>query len=272
VQLQKYLDRISFGGKPAPTLDTLNQLLAHHARCVPFENLDVQLGLPLTTSPAEAFNKIVSNNRGGWCYEQNGLFGWALAEIGYEVTRIAAAVMRAERGNTAIANHLCLLVRPVDDDRTFLADVGFGGSMYKPIALEASEHVQVPFGMGLRRTDDGFWQFWEDIGKGEFSFDFEEREADEDALHAKCKFLQEDPSSSFVQNLVAQIRLPDAHKSLRGKVLSHVTSNGIETYHVESADQLLSILEEVFDLDVPEIADAWPRIEARHEELFGDKN
>lgn len=268
MQLQQYLDRISFGGKPAPTLDTLNQLLAHHVQGIPFENLDVQLGLPLTTNPADAYHKIVRNKRGGWCYEQNGLFGWALTEIGYEVTRIAASVMRAERGDAATANHLCLLVRPVDDDRTFLADVGFGGSMFRPISLEASEHVQVPFGVGLRRTDDGFWQFWEDIGKGEFSFDFEEREADEDALQAKCKFLQEDPASNFVQNFVAQIRLPDAHKSLRGKVLSHVTSSGIETCEVDSADQLLSVLDEVFGLDVPAIADVWPRIEARHEELF----
>ena len=267
MQLQSYLDRISFHGKPAPTLDTLSQLLAHHVQSIPFENLDVQLGLPLTTSPAEAFDKIVLNSRGGWCYEQNGLFGWALSEIGFDTTRVAAAVMRDERGDVANANHLCLLVRTDDADQRYLVDVGFGGSMFAPIPLEESEHEQAPFRIGLRHTDDGHWRFWEDLGKGEFTFDFETHKADENALHSKCDFLQTDASSGFVQNLVVQIRLPDEHKTLRGKVFSHATRNGIESRVVTSSDELLSLLTDIFYLDVPEVAGLWPRIEARHEEL-----
>lgn len=267
MRLQSYLERVSFDGEPAPTLDNLSRLLSRHVQSIPFENLDVQLGMPSTTSPAEAFDKIVLNNRGGWCYEQNGLFGWALTEIGFETTRVAAAVMRADRGDVASANHLCLLVKPVDTDRTYLVDVGFGGSMITPIPLEVSEHLQAPFRIGLRCTDDGHWQFWEDLGKGEFTFDFKEGEADEDALQSKCEVLQTDASSGFVLNLVAQIRLPDAHKILRGKVFSHATSTGIETSLVTSADELLLLLTDVFHLDVPEVAELWPRIEARHQEL-----
>lgn len=238
---------------------------------IPFENLDVQLGTPLTTSPAEAFDKIVNNQRGGWCYEQNGLFGWALTEIGFQVKRVAAAVMRSERGDVANANHLCLLVNAVDSDRTFLVDVGFGGSMIVPIPLEESEHVQSPFRIGLRRTDDGHWQFWEDLGKGEFTFDFRPQDADEEALQAKCEFLQNDPSSGFVQNFVAQVRLPDAHKTVRGKVFRHATEQGVDTRILESADELVSVLRDTFNLDVPAAADLWPGIEARHDELMREQ-
>ena len=53
---------------------------------VPFENIDIQLGRSLTISVEDAFEKIVERGRGGWCYEQNGLFGWALSEIGFDVT------------------------------------------------------------------------------------------------------------------------------------------------------------------------------------------
>lgn len=269
--LQAYLDRISFGDDPAPTLDVLSRLLAHHVQSIPFENIDVQLGRPLTLDPADAHEKIVVNNRGGWCYEQNGLFGWALAEIGFETTRIAAEVMRAERGESASANHLCLLVKPEDADEQYLVDVGFGGSMITSIPLQESQHDQAPFRIGLRRAADGFWQFWEDLGKGEFSFDFEAKTADEGALQSRCEFLQTDPSSSFVQNLVAQIRLPGEHKTIRGKVFSHATADGIETRTLTSPDELVDVLRDVFHLDVPEVADLWPRIETRHEELQRDK-
>jgi N-hydroxyarylamine O-acetyltransferase len=269
--LAAYLERISFHDEPAPSLDVLGRLLAHHVENVPFENIDVQLGTPLTTEPADAFDKIVFKGRGGWCYEQNGLFGWALEKVGFDVTRVAAAVMRADRGDVATANHLCLLVKPTDSEQTYLVDVGFGGSMISPIPLETSEHHQAPFRIGLRRTDDDHWQFWEDLGKGEFSFDFEPCAANEDALRSKCEFLQTDPSSGFVQNLVAQIRLPVEHKTLRGKVFSRATADGVQTRTLASADELLSVLRDVFHLDVPEAADLWPRIEIRHDELLREK-
>jgi N-hydroxyarylamine O-acetyltransferase len=269
--LSDYLERISFNDEPAPALDVLGRLLAHHVQRVPFENLDVQLGARLSTDPAAAYEKIVLKQRGGWCYEQNGLFGWALSEIGFDVTRVAAAVMRIERGNVAHANHLCLLVKPADADETFLVDVGFGGSMIAPIPLAESDHQQAPFHIGLRKTNDDHWRFWEDLGKGEFSFDFKAETADEAALSKKCDFLQTDPSSGFVQNLVAQIRLPDQHKTLRGKVFSLATSRGIETTILSSADELLAVLRDEFRLDVPDVRDLWPRVEQRHAELLREK-
>ena len=269
--LLDYLKRIAYDGDIAPSLSVLEALLAHHVQSVPFENLDVQLGASLTTDPTDAYQKIVVNNRGGWCYEQNGLFGWALTEVGFDVTRVAAAVMRVERGDVALANHLCLLVKPADSDQTFLVDVGFGGSMITPIPLAESDHQQAPFLIGLRKTNDDHWRFWEDLGKGEFSFDFQAETADEDALSDKCNFLQSDPSSGFVQNLVAQIRLPDQHKTLRGKVFSLATSRGIETTILSSADELLAVLRDEFRLDVLAVRDLWPRIEQRHAELMREK-
>lgn len=270
--LQSYLKRIAYDGDIAPSLSVLGGLLAHHVQSVPFENLDVQLGARLTTDPAAAYKKIVVNSRGGWCYEQNGLFGWALSEIGFDVTRVAAAVMRIERGDVAYANHLCLLVKPGDSDQTYLVDVGFGGSMVAPIPLAESDHQQTPFRIGLRKTEDGHWRFWEDLGRGRFSFDFLEETANENALTDKCDFLQTDASSGFVQNLVAQIRLPEQHKTLRGRVFSLATSSGIETTILNSAEELLAVLDDEFRLDVPAVRSLWPRIEERHAELMREKN
>jgi N-hydroxyarylamine O-acetyltransferase len=272
MRLKPYFERIGFSGKAAPDPDTLRGLMQAHIQAVPFENLDVQLGRPLTTAVEEAFEKIVGNSRGGWCYQQNGLFGWALSQIGFDVTRVAAAVMREERGDGALDNHLCLLVRCPDHSGTWLADVGFGGGLYQPIPLTQDNHWHDPFRVSLRRIEDGWWQFTENMGNGDFSFDFAPVVADETALSNKCDALQTDPESGFVLNLVAQLREPNRHLTLRGRVLSVATANGIETETITTAAELQDALRDLFRLDVPDIVDLWPRICERHESLFGENN
>ena len=266
--LRDYFRRIGYTGDSRPDIEVLHSVLRHHVCAVPFENLDVQLGRPVTTDVDAAYEKIIVNGRGGWCYEQNGLFGWALSEIGFDVTRVAAAVMRQERGDIAAANHLCLLVREPESDARYLADVGFGGSLLRPIELLEAEHQQVPYRLGLRNLADGSWRFWEDNGGGEFSFDFDARPADEFALSQKCDFLQSDPTSGFVLNLVAQLRSQESHKALRGRVLNIVSATGSDTQTLNSANELVAVLLEHFGLDVPETEELWPEISARHKQIF----
>ena len=269
MNLPSYFERIGFDREPGADLDTLRGLLRAHVLSVPFENLDVQLGRPVTTAVEDAYEKIVVARRGGWCYEQNGLFGWVLSQIGFEVTRVAAAVMRAERGEDSAANHLALLVRTADTDDTWLADVGFGGSLLEPIRLGEAEHLHQPFRLGLRRLDRGDWQFWEDAGDGEFSYDFRPEPASEDALARRCEILQSDPDSGFVLNLVAQKRAPGQHTTLRGRRLTRRNPRGAITTALASADELLRVLADVFGLDEPAIAECWAKIAARDTQLFG---
>jgi len=178
--------------------------------------------------------------------------------------------MRAEHGEVSEANHLALLVRTPASDGTWLADVGFGGSLLEPILIEQRAHRHDPFRIGLRLLDDGFWQFWEDAGDGEFSYDFCPEPASEGALARRCDFLQADPESGFVLNLVAQVRTPRRHTTLRGRVLTHRDIGGARVSTLGSADQLVQTLAGVFGLDVPEVADLWPRIRERHEQLLRD--
>jgi len=270
MKLRSYLDRIGYGGAIEPNFATLAALQEAHVCSIPFENLDVQLGHPLSICVEDAYEKIVLNSRGGWCYEQNGLFGWALSEIGFDVTRIAASVMRDQRGEASTASHLCLLVRSTGLKLKHLVDVGFGGSMIRPIALEEDQYDQPPFKLGLERLDDRYWRYWENFGDGKFSFDFTEDPANELLLAKKNVALQSDPASNFVLNLVAQQRSRDLHRTLRGRVFSVVKTGAIKTTTLDSPETLVSILANEFRLNVPEVATLWPRIAARHEKLFGN--
>ncbi len=268
MHLKDYFERIGFRGSACADYSTLAALQQSHSLAVPFENLDVQLGRPLTTDVEQAYCKIVENGRGGWCYEQNGLFGWVLSHIGFEVTRVAGAVMRQAHGHISAANHLCLLVRCPGTSAQYLVDVGFGGSLFTPIEVTESAHSQPPFRLGLTKLPDGHWRFWEDLGNGEFTFDFLCEPASETVLAAKCDFLQTDPSSSFVRTLVAQLRSRDGHRTLRGRVLSIATPDGVTTRTLDSASEMAAVLDELFGLKVPEIAGLWPRIAARHREYL----
>ena len=268
MRLGDYLERIGWSGATAPTLETMGALLRAHNHNVPFENLDVQLGTPVTTKVEDAYDKIVNGGRGGWCYEQNGLYGWALSQIGFDVRRIAASVMRAHRGPVSHANHLTLLVSSPDDDARWLVDAGFGGSMLQPIRLQEGSHYHAPFTIGLRELDDSCWQFWESLGDGEFSFDFEDVPADECAMSSRCHYLQTSPESGFVQNLVCQLRRPDAHIVLRGRVFTVATNEGKRERVLQSADELVATLSNEFKLIAPEAAKLWGRICERHEQLL----
>jgi N-hydroxyarylamine O-acetyltransferase len=268
MRLNDYFERIGWSGATAPTLDTLGALLRAHNHNVPFENLDVQLGNTLTTKVEDAYKKIVNGGRGGWCYEQNGLFGWALSQIGFDVRRVAGAVMRAYGGPTSHASHLTLLVNLPGDDARWLVDTGFGGSLLQPIRLQEGTHYHAPFNIGLRQLGDDCWQFWESLGEDEFSFDFEDVPADERAMSVRCHYLQTSPESSFVQNFVCQLRRPDSHIVLRGRVFSLVTSEGKRKRVLDSADELVATLCDEFNLIAPEAANLWGQICERHKQLL----
>jgi N-hydroxyarylamine O-acetyltransferase len=267
LELSAYLHRIRFEGSVQPDLATLSAIHRAHQFAIPFENLDVLLRRRVVLDLEASYDKIVRQRRGGWCYEMNGVMGWALKEIGFDVMRIGAGVMRVRAGDAQLGNHLCLLVRL---DQPYLVDVGFGGSLAEPLPLRASEREDRPYRLRLSQPGDGYWRFAENAhSDGEaFSFDFRVAPADEALLGRKCQFLQTDPDSPFTQNLVVQRRTAATHLSLRGRVLAAIHATHVDKKLLNSADELLATLRDSFDLDVPEAATLWSSICGRHEVLF----
>ena len=268
-ELARYLDRIGFDGEPRPDSPTLNEIVALHVAAFPFEALDVQLGSPPPFDPDAHFDKLVDGGRGGWCYEQNGLLGAMLSTIGFKVTRLAAAVMREADEGASEATHLALRV---DLDRPYLVDVGFGGSLTKPLPLTEGSWRDGPFTVSLANLSDGWWRFSERLGTAApFSYDFRDEPADEARLASACAWLGSAPDSNFVRNLVVQRRVGDRHRILRGKIFSETGLEGTTRRELSDAADLVATLRDKFGLDVPAIARRWPAIGARHAEVFGEE-
>jgi N-hydroxyarylamine O-acetyltransferase len=264
-KLTEYLQRIGFQGAARADLHTLIELQRTHVRTVAFENLDVQLGRPVVLDHDACFDKIVRRRRGGWCFELNGVLGWALREIGFDVVRMSGGVRREHLGDSQLGNHLCLMVRL---ERRYLVDVGFGGSLSQPIPLEAGTHDHPPYRITLTDMNDGYWRFAEQAGGDPFSYDFRTAAADETRFAEKCSLLQTDADSPFVQNLVAQRRRDCTHVALRGRVLTTRHASTEDRRVLSTADELVATLRDHFDLDMPEAATLWPAICTRHEALF----
>jgi N-hydroxyarylamine O-acetyltransferase len=265
VDVQAYLDRIGFTGAARPDLGTLRVLHRAHLLAIPYENLDVQFGRLLTPDPLAAFEKIVGRRRGGWCYEMNGVFGLALEAIGFQVTRMAGGVMRAVNGDDAVGNHLVLRV---DLDEPWIADVGFGDGALEPYPLREAAFSIDGYPFRLEALDERWWRFHNHEFGGAPNFDFAVEPAEPGVLASRCAWLQTAPESHFVQNAIVQRFTPDAILQLRGRVLRRVGLTGKSEHLIGSADEFVAILDHDLALDLPDAATLWPRICARHDQLF----
>lgn len=266
MDVQAYLDRIGFEGVPRPDLATLRTLHRAHSLAISYENLDVQLGRPVTTDAAAAFAKIVHGRRGGWCYEMNGVLGAVLDAVGFKVTRLAGAVHRAIRGDEAVGNHLVLLVDL--EGEPWIADVGFGDGPREPYPLAEGEIVCDGYVYRLERLDADWWRFHNHSDGGAPNFDFSLAPADPARLSAMCETLQTSPASIFVMTAIAQRHLGQEIRLLRGRAFRRLTPRSQTDMLIDSAEDFVALLKREFELDLPEAATIWDRVCARHELLF----
>jgi N-hydroxyarylamine O-acetyltransferase len=266
VDVDAYLDRIGLSARPAPTLEGLRVLHRAHLRAIPYEDIDVQLGRSVTIERPAIYDKIVKGRRGGWCYEMNGIFGWALGELGFDVTRITGAVTVGEDRTANIGNHLVLKVELAEG--TFVADVGLSGGPLDPMRLAEGPFDSGGFSYRLERLDADWWRFHNDPRSGPPSFDFNLAPADEGVFAGQCAQLQTADWSPFVQNLICTRFTQDGVVLLLGRTLRTVTPHDRNERLIGGADELVAALRDNFSLDTPEAATLWPAICERHEAIM----
>jgi N-hydroxyarylamine O-acetyltransferase len=128
-----YLERINYHGALTPTAETLRALQVAHLLTVPFENLSIHAGQAIVLQDDTLFTKIVTNRRGGFCYEANGLFAALLSALGFNVAMLSAEVANEAGAFGPAFDHMALLVHL---EQRWLVDVGFGDSFLEPLLLD----------------------------------------------------------------------------------------------------------------------------------------
>jgi N-hydroxyarylamine O-acetyltransferase len=247
LDLDAYLRRIEYAGDLAPSRATLDALHFAHATHIPFENLDILLGVPIRLDLASLQAKLVAGRRGGYCFEQNALFAAVLERFGFAVTRLAARV-RLDSDTVRPRTHMTLAV-DVDGKRA-LADVGFGASgLLLPVLFDDGRPSR-QYAWAYRIIDEaGAWLLqsargdaWEDLyvftGEPQHAVDYE----------LANYYTSTHPESRFTQTLTAQRIAPDVRYILRDRVYAEDRGADIRERTLGDDAEMLSVLAEVFGL------------------------
>jgi N-hydroxyarylamine O-acetyltransferase len=232
--LAAYLDRI---GAPRPAvLDAaaLGALHRVHQATVPFENLSIHLGEPISLAEGDLIAKIVTRRRGGFCYELNGAFALLLEALGARVARVAARVYGGDGRLGPLFDHLALVVRLPDGSGPWLADVGFGAHSTYPLRYDSRDGQDDPGGWFLLADAPDRDV---DVAKdGKPQYRIERRERALADFVPTCWWQQTSPDSHFTRSTICSRLTGDGRISLSGRTLIR-TSEGTRTEHDLGADR-----------------------------------
>ena len=92
-QIQTYLARLGIREEVPRTLEGLARIQLAHKIAVPFENLDIVAGRPLSLDLNHLYDKIVVRRQGGVCAELNTLYNWLLYSLGFRVVSYNARML-----------------------------------------------------------------------------------------------------------------------------------------------------------------------------------
>lgn len=255
-KLDHYFERIGYGytGPRAPTLEALRALMPAHVGRIPFENIDVLLGRPIEIEPEALFDKLVRRKRGGYCFEQNGLFLEVLRELGFEATLLSARVrLRHPRDFTPARTHTFLRVRLDGED--WLADVGVGAaSLTSPLRFDAVGAEEQPTLHEPRRLieEDGrrfhqikYRETWNDV----YEFTGEEMPFIDRVVASW--YTSTHPNSHFKDRFMVAKALPEGRRAtiLDREFTIREASGQAMTTTIESPALLLDLLRTQFEID-----------------------
>ena len=202
---------------PLPTYSYLRELQYRHVLSVPYENLDIVNGIPISLKIDDLYQKIVVRHRGGYCFELNALFAELLKQIGFDVTSYFARYLRGE-SEIPMRRHRVLKVKCADG--VYICDVGIGQVAPRyPLKLEEN-FIQEQFGEKYQFQKDAQlgWVLYE-WKNGEwakyFSF-FEEEQLEIDFVQPSF-YCEKHPDSVFNKTYIVAVKTPIGRKSLNDR-------------------------------------------------------
>ncbi|MGN6568249.1 MAG: arylamine N-acetyltransferase family protein [Flavipsychrobacter sp.] len=256
MDIASYLKRINFSGTVKIDLQSLSALQYQHFISVPFEDVDIYYGRPIALDIASFFDKVVNRQRGGYCYELNGLFYQLLLSYGFDVSMVSARVANG-RSFGPEYGHMALLVKL--SDKEWLVDVGFGDFSMMPLMIEPGmiqNDGRDYYHIRDKVIVDGHtylsvekWNSATKTFKTEYIFTTRSRALSAFAsMHA---YHQASPDSHFVRNFICSIPTANGRLSIVNNKLIK-TENGKKEPHLISSElQRFCLLQDLFGIELP---------------------
>ena len=143
MSINEILERVNLSDsilEEEKNLKTLNLLISAFLQEIPYENLDFFHKKIPSFHLYNVYEKIVENNRGGICYENNTLFAYLLNELGFDVYMIFCKI----KDTTYISSdfpHLALIVKL--NNKSYLVYVGFGQNVREALDTNNDKYISV---------------------------------------------------------------------------------------------------------------------------------
>lgn len=245
--IQNYFDRIGYRGDAKADIATVANMMRCQLFSVPFENIDVQAGKIISLVPEKIVEKILNNNRGGYCYEVNGLFAMALEVLGIQYQFVAARPMfyPVRRPKT----HMAIVLKL--DGEEWLCDLGFGSyGIRAPIRLNLIDtEIKQDFDTFLLSKTNEREYLLKALVEGDwvsqYAFDLSEQEWID---FTPANYLNSThPDAVFVQKLIVVLHNPDGREILFGDMLKTLFQGRVEKHTIRPEDRE-SILRDKFGL------------------------
>jgi N-hydroxyarylamine O-acetyltransferase len=245
--LKSYFNRIGFRYNAKADIATVTEMMRCQLFTVPFENLDVQAGKIVSLVPEDIVEKVLYRNRGGYCYEVNGLFAMALQALGiaYQFVIARPMIYPVKKPKT----HMAIVLKL--DGQEWLCDLGFGSyGIRAPMRLNLIDvEVKQDVDSFLLSKENGREYVLKALVDGEwasqYAFDLSPQEWID---FIPANYLNSThPDAIFVQKLLVVLHDQAGRKILFGDMLKTVQNGRVEKQTIASEDRI-SILSKTFGL------------------------
>lgn len=252
IDLPRYLARIGYDGSLAPTLEVLAALQAAHIAAIAFEAIDVLTGAGVDIGAEAVDAKLIGAGRGGYCFEQNGLFLRVLQALGFAAEGLIGRVRWMLADDAPPTSRTHMVVRVTLAGRPWLVDVGFGAAVPPaPLAMDSAASQTTPHETYriLRRGDA--WQVSALLGE-DWATLYLIDDAPPPAVDYELGnwYTSTHPDSHFRHQLIAARTTAEARYGLRDNRLSIRFTDGRTERRYLSADEIEAVLTSIFLLPV----------------------
>ena len=250
MDVQRYLERIGMRLEDVSyTYEFLKVLQHNHICSVPYENLDILNGKPIDLSQEALFEKIVTQNRGGYCFELGGAVSMLLSSLGFRTQNYFARFLKGEK-DIPVRRHR-VVVTECQENR-YVVEVGIGIEAPRaPLLLKEGIKQECDNGT-FRFSKDGFlgWVLFEkveDEWQPYFSFT-EEEQLDIDFIQPSF-YCEKHSASPFNKSPMVAIKTSNGRRAINDHDYK-IFQNG-ELIHIEenvTDARLYEILESDFGI------------------------
>lgn len=254
-KIEKYLNLIEVGKKEKLNYLYLAQLQLKHILSIPFENLDISAGIPISLDIDDLYEKIVLRHRGGFCYELNYLFYELLKNLGFSVSLISARFFNpVEKTFAPEFDHLSLLVKL---DKEYLVDVGFGDSFRVPLPIPDGQVKDISGTYRVYHNSETEGEYYlqkldeNDEWFTQYKFTLIPRDIEE--FNDMCYYHQTSPKTIFTQRKLCSIATVMGRVTISDETLI-ITQNRLkEKQLIRSKEEFVDKLKIHFGIDFEEI-------------------